>query len=81
MNYKLILDNLKNIFFLIIDQNNNIIYPKDEKKLKISYNIYNNYLKDEQCYYYDNQYYKLDETIYYHDNKKYKILCFQNIPD
>ena len=81
MNYKLILDNLKNIFFLIIDQNNNIIYPKDKKKLKISCNIYNNYLKDEQCYYYDNQYYKLDETIYYQDNKKYEILCFQNITE
>lgn len=81
MDYKLVLDSLKNTYILIIDQNNNVIYPNDEKKIKISYNIYNNYLKEEQCYFYDNQYYKLNESIYYQDNEKYKLIYFQNITE
>lgn len=81
MNYELILNNLKDIYVLIIDENNNIIYPKDKKKIEFYNNIYRNYLNEEDCYYYENNYYKLNKTSYYEDDKNYKLLYFQNITD
>lgn len=57
MNYETILNNLDGIFILVIDQDNNIIYPKIEKIKDKCINIYKNYLKDEDCCYHDSKYY------------------------
>lgn len=81
MNYELVLNNLKNIYILIIDQNNNIVYPKDEKIKDKCINIYKNYLKDEDCCYHDSKYYKLNEVIYYENNEQYKLISFQDITE
>lgn len=63
MNYELVLDQLSSILILIIDQNNNIIYPKDIKnnnllkifvtifqKLIIATYINNNITKQQKKY-------------------------------
>ena len=81
MNFELVLNNLKNIYILIIDQNNNIVYPKDEKIKDKCINIYKNYLKDEDCYYHENKYYKLNEVMYYENNEQYKLISFQDITE
>ena len=44
MNYKKVLDNAPDTYFLIKDKNNKVIYPKDKRKLDYIRKIYINLL-------------------------------------
>ena len=46
MNYKKVLDNAPDTYFLIKDKNNKVIYPKDKRKLDYIRKIYINYSKE-----------------------------------
>lgn len=79
MNYELVLDQLSSILILIIDQNNNIIYPKDKKKQQLIKNICHNFSKIDNCYVYKQQYYKATKKIFNQDQDIYKLIYFENI--
>ena len=48
MNYKKVLDNAPDTYFLIKDKNNKVIYPKDKRKLDYIRKIYINYSKEKK---------------------------------
>ena len=79
MDYENILNELDNIYILILDNNNNIVFPKDINKQIYIKNIYNNYYTKENCYYYNKQCYKLNKKIINQNNNSYQLFCFENI--
>lgn len=79
MNYEVILDNLTNIYCLIIDKNNNILYPKNKEKQEIIKNIYKNYSQTNNYSYYKHNYFKFNEKKFKINDEDYKIFYFENI--
>lgn len=55
MNYKKVLDNAPNTYFLIKDKNNKVIYPKDKRKLDYIRKLYINYSKENKYSTFDNR--------------------------
>lgn len=55
MNYKKVLDNTPDTYFLIKNNNNKVIYPKDKEKLDYIRNIYKHYSKENKCSTFDNR--------------------------
>ena len=85
MDYKIILDNLDNLCILITDKHNNIVYPNDLNKQNYIKNISDNFKEKENCYCYNNKYFKKNikkiksnsedfTLIYFDDITNYKIL-------
>ena len=55
MNYKKVLDNAPDTYFLIKDKDNKVIYPKDKRKLDYIRKIYINYSKENKYSTFDNR--------------------------
>lgn len=79
MNYKKVLDKLPNMYIVITDKQDRIVYPKNKKKLKLIEKIYKGYKKEKgYCEYKDN-YYEIIKEEHIRRNKRYNIMYLKNI--
>ena len=63
MNYKKVLDDTPNNYFLIKDKNNKVIYPRKKEKLDYIRNIYMNYSKESKYSTFENKNYSIKISI------------------
>ena len=59
MNYKKVLDKLPNMYIVITDKQDKIVYPKNKKKLKLIKKIYKGFKKEKGYCKYKDSYYEL----------------------
>lgn len=78
MNYKKVLDELPNIYIIITDEQNKIVYPKNKKKLKLIEKICKNFKKEKGYCEYKDDYYKIIKKEYIREKKKYSIIYLKN---
>lgn len=81
MNYKKVLDNAPNTYFLIKDKNNKVIYPKDKRKLDYIRKLYINYSKENKYSTFDNRNFSIKKGTIEGFNKNYTVLYIKDITD
>lgn len=79
MNYKKVLDDTPNNYFLIKDKNNKVIYPRKKEKLDYIRNIYMNYSKESKYSTFENKNYSIKKRVINNFGKEYTILYIDNI--
>lgn len=81
MNYKKVLDNAPDTYFLIKDKNNKVIYPKDKRKLDYIRKIYINYSKENKYITFDNRNFSIKKGTIEGFHKNYTVLYIKDITD
>ena len=81
MNYKKVLDNAPDTYFLIKDKNNKVIYPKDKRKLDYIRKIYINYSKENKYSTFDNRNFSIKKGTIEGFHKNYTVLYIKDITD
>ena len=81
MNYKKVLDNAPDTYFLIKDKNNKVIYPKDKRKLDYIRKIYINYSKENKYSTFDNRNFSIKKGTIEGFYKNYTVLYIKDITD
>lgn len=81
MNYKKVLDNTPDTYFLIKDNNNKVIYPKNKEKLDYIRNIYKHYSKENRYSTFDNRSFSIKKRIIKGFHKNYTALYIKDITD
>ena len=81
MNYKKVLDNEPDSYFLIKDNNNKVIYPKDKEKLDYIRNIYKHYSKENRYSTFDNKNFSIKKRTIESFHKNYTVLYIKDITD
>lgn len=81
MNYKKVLDNAPDTYFLIKNKNNKVIYPKDKRKLDYIRKIYINYSKENKYSTFDNRNFSIKKGTIEGFHKNYTVLYIKDITD
>ena len=81
MNYRKVLDNTPDTYFLIKDNNNKVIYPKDKEKLDYIRKIYINYSKENKYSTFDNRNFSIKKRTIDSFHKNYTVLYIRDITD
>ena len=81
MNYKKVLDNAPDTYFLIKDKDNKVIYPKDKRKLDYIRKIYINYSKENKYSTFDNRNFSIKKGTIEGFHKNYIVLYIKDITD
>lgn len=79
MNYKKFLDKLPNMYIIITDECNKVVYPKNINKLKLISKIYKGFLKEKGYFYYKNNFYEKKKINFNQKNKSYNLYYFKDI--
>lgn len=81
MNYRKVLDNEPDSYFLIKDKNNKVIYPKDKGKLDYIKSICKHYSKENKCSTFDNRNFSIKKRTIDSFHKNYTVLYIRDITD
>ena len=79
MNYKKVLDKLPNMYIVITDKQDKIVYPKNKKKLKLIKKIYKGFKKEKGYCKYKDSYYEIIKKEHIKNNKIYNLMYLKNI--
>ncbi len=81
MNYKKVLDKLPNMYIVITDKQDKIVYPKNKKKLKLIKKIYKGFKKEKGYCKYKDSYYEIIKKEHIKNNKIYNLMYLKNITE